>query len=385
LALEPGAIGEQRYPWKNQDETEPRMKIARIVYYAPWDWLIGVSSYLDEFQRAENVIDTAGKQTMWVLWSTGLTCLLVGVFIWYFVASRLSRRIQTVVSGLSSASTQVSSASRQVAESSQHMAEGASEQASSLEETSAALEEMSSMTTQNADHAQLANGMVEGACEAARQGRDAMGRLSSAIDGIKASSDQTAKILKTIDEIAFQTNLLALNAAVEAARAGEAGKGFAVVAEEVRSLAQRSAEAAKSTATLVEESQQNANNGVAVSSEVGEILGRIAERVQQVTQLVQEVAAASTEQSRGIEQINLAVSQMDEVTQSNAANSEEAASAAQQLSAQAHEMNTMVAQLGAIVSGRATQDTEHDSKEPPRAAHAKKTFPLNDKEAMGNF
>ncbi|MBD3344585.1 MAG: chemotaxis protein, partial [Chitinivibrionales bacterium] len=171
------------------------------------------------------------------------------------------------------------------------------------------------------------------------------------INKIKTSSDETAKIIKTIDEIAMQTNLLALNAAVEAARAGEAGRGFAVVAEEVRNLAQRSAEAAKNTADLIEGSQKNADNGVAASEDVGRSLEQIGGRVQKVAQLISEVSAASEEQSQGIDQVNTAVAQMDQVTQTNAANSEESASASEELSGQAQNLNVMVAELIAIVGG----------------------------------
>ena len=207
------------------------------------------------------------------------------------------------------------------------------------------------MTKQNAENANQANTMSADARDAAQKGQDAMGRMSDAIGKIKVSSDETAKIIKTIDEIAFQTNLLALNAAVEAARAGDAGKGFAVVAEEVRNLAQRSAEAAKNTSALIEESQQNAASGVTVSEEVGEILHQIAEGVEKVTQLVGEVAAASSEQAQNIEQVNTAVSQMDQVTQTNAANSEESASASEELNAQAEEMMIVVDGLAVLVSG----------------------------------
>jgi hypothetical protein len=295
------------------------------------------------------------EKALSLAWTVSVATFLISTFvlmtILYLVTRSIVGPLNTVITGLRSGSNQVQSASSQVASSSQQMAQGASEQASSLEETSASLEEMASMTKQNADSAGQANSMTSDAQSAAKKGLTAMTEMTEAIDKIKGSSDETAKIIKTIDEIAFQTNLLALNAAVEAARAGDAGKGFAVVAEEVRNLAQRSAEAARNTASLIEESQQNADNGVQVSREVADILSQIVEQVEKVTQLVGEVASASNEQAQGIEQVNTAVSQMDQITQSNAANSEEAASASEELSAQSTELNEMVIQLAAVVGG----------------------------------
>lgn len=363
LALKPGEIAEHEYAWKNPEDPEPRVKIARIMYFQPWDWVIGAGSYAEEFNRAADRADLVTRRGNVIIGATTLASLLLTVLVWYFTASRLSVRISRVVAQLAEAALQVSSASGQVAQSSQMMAQGASEQASSLEETSASLEEMSSMTRQNADNANQANKMASDARTAAEKGREAMQRMIQAIDRIKNSSDQTARIIKTIDEIAFQTNLLALNAAVEAARAGEAGKGFAVVAEEVRNLAQRSAEAAKNTSALIEESQRNSDNGVSVSSEVAEILHSIAGSVERVTQLIEEVSAASTEQAQGVEQLNMAVNEMDKVTQSNAANSEEAASAAQELSAQAHDLESTVRVLTDIIGAGANGHSKTPGKQ----------------------
>jgi methyl-accepting chemotaxis protein len=243
------------------------------------------------------------------------------------------------------ATEQVSSASGQISSGSQSLAQGANEQASSLEEVSSSLEEMASMTKQNADNANQAKGLSAESDGNAKTGTEAMGRMSNAINRIKESSDQTAKIVKTIDEIAMQTNLLALNAAVEAARAGEAGRGFAVVAEEVRNLAQRSAQAAKNTADMITESVKNADDGVKIAVEVSQSFETIATSAKKVNDLIAEIAAASQEQSSGIEQINTAVAQMDKVTQQNAANSEESASAAEQLSSQAEELKNMISQF----------------------------------------
>ncbi len=282
--------------------------------------------------------------------------VLLAIALAWSITRSITKPIDRVIASLTAGAEQVSSASAQVASSSSSLAEGASEQAANLEETSSSLEEMSSMTRQSADNSRQADAMSREAQEAAVRGVAAVGEMTGAIELIKESSDRTAKIIKTIDEIAFQTNLLALNAAVEAARAGEAGKGFAVVAEEVRSLAQRSAEAAKNTSALIEESQQRADKGVNTSLEVAEALALIAESVNNVTRLAAEIAAASEEQAQGIEQVNASVAQMDRVTQSNAANAEESASASEELSAQAKELMEMVGLLIATVRGANSAD-----------------------------
>ena len=254
-----------------------------------------------------------------------------------------SEQLDQGFSQVAAAAEQVAAAAAEINGSSQAVAEGASEQASSLEEISSSLEQMASMTRQNAGNAHEAKGLSDAARVSADKGLTSMQKLSEAMDKIKASSDQTAKIVKTIDEIAFQTNLLALNAAVEAARAGDAGRGFAVVAEEVRNLAMRSADAAKTTADLIQGSVRNAEDGVATNTEVRANLNEIADQINKVSQVMDEIAAASGQQSEGIDQINLAVGQLDQVTQQNAANSESSASAAEQLAAQSAELQSTVA------------------------------------------
>jgi methyl-accepting chemotaxis protein len=246
------------------------------------------------------------------------------------------------LSQVSTASQQVTAVSGQISGSSQALSSSATAQASSLEEVSSSLQEMSSMTKQNASNAKEARSLSDGARSTAAKGVGSMQRLSEAINRIKASSDSTAKIVKTIDEIAFQTNLLALNAAVEAARAGDAGKGFAVVAEEVRNLAMRSAEAAKNTSNLIEESVKNAEGGVSINQEVLANLREINEQVNKVSEVMAEIASASDQQSQGIDQITTAVQQMSEMTQQNAANSEESAASALELDNLAHKMQKMV-------------------------------------------
>ncbi|HVP57091.1 MAG TPA: methyl-accepting chemotaxis protein [bacterium] len=238
---------------------------------------------------------------------------------------------------------QITAAAGQISNGSQALAQASSEQASSLQEVSSSLQEMASMTTQNAANAKEAKSLSDAARVSADKGTESMRSLSDAMTKIKSSSDETAKIVKTIDEIAFQTNLLALNAAVEAARAGDAGKGFAVVAEEVRNLAMRSAEAAKNTANMIEGSVKNADSGVAINEHVLKNLTEITDQVRKVSEVMGEIAVASDQQSTGIEQINVAVDQLNQVTQQNAANSEESASTSEEMSGQVEELRSMVA------------------------------------------
>ncbi len=299
--------------------------------------------------------------------------VVVSVVLALFITKSITGPIRRVIQGLTTGSQQTAAASGQVSSASQSLAEGASEAAASIEETSASIEEMASMTKQNASNSEEANSLAATARQAAERGTEAMGRMSNAINDIKGASDETAKIVKTIDEIAFQTNLLALNAAVEAARAGEAGKGFAVVAEEVRNLAQRSAEAAKNTADLIEGAVTKADNGVSISSEVANALEEIADGSRKVNDLVGEISAACNEQSRGIDQVSTAVTQLDQVTQSNAANAEESASASEELSAQAEELDHMVAELRAMVGGSESEQTNPGAKKGFRPAKQAQT------------
>ena len=279
--------------------------------------------------------------------STGTIVLAVLFAVW--MIRDITRALLAVVTALRSGSSQTSSAAEEVAQAGQSLAAGASEQAASLEETSASMEEMSTRTQENSVHAQRAKQLMELARTSLDSGMTAMKRLGEAIDRIKVSADETGKIIKTIDEIAFQTNLLALNAAVEAARAGEAGAGFAVVAEEVRNLARRSADAAKSTSEMISGAKGSADAGVTVSIEVQSALQSLTKTIEQLSLLIRNVSEATADQSNGIGQINVALGQMGQVVQETAANAEESAAASEQLSAQAKKLDTLVWQLNTLV------------------------------------
>ena len=261
------------------------------------------------------------------------------------------RPIQRVAAALAEGGEQVAAAAGQISSSSQALAEGTSEQAASLEETSSSLEEMSSMTKQNADNSVHAKTMMGEVRKIVGKVDGQMGNMVKAIEEITRSSQETGKIIKTIDEIAFQTNLLALNAAVEAARAGEAGAGFAVVADEVRRLALRAAEAAKTTGKLIEGTIKAVEHGNELTHQTQEAFQENASISVKVEQLVDEIAAASQEQSQGIGQVNIAIAEMDKVTQQTAANAEESAAAAEELTAQAEQLKIYVADLQQVIGG----------------------------------
>jgi methyl-accepting chemotaxis protein len=323
---------------------------AEMEYSKAADVLVKYNLLLAK-QSSEEIVNNTSA-TIWKVATVAGFALLAGVAFGVVVIRGVSKKLRSLGRALGNGADQVTAAATQVSSSSQSLAQGASEQAASLEETSASLEEMSGMTNRNAENATKANELARHARQAADTGASDMQAMSAAMNDIKMSSDDIAKIIKTIDEIAFQTNILALNAAVEAARAGEAGMGFAVVAEEVRNLAQRSAQAARETADKIEGAITKTGQGVQITEKVAKSLNEIVDKARQVDQLVAEVCTASREQSQGVHQITAAVAQMDKVVQSNAASAEESASAAADLNAQSFALREAVGDLLGLVGGR---------------------------------
>nr|WP_093380740.1 methyl-accepting chemotaxis protein [Variovorax sp. OV329] len=347
-------------------------KLYAIIKFEPWDWIVGFGDYIDD-------IDTAfWRSTVILLSIGGVLVLVLGALAWSMArnlyrqlggepdyASAVARKIgagelgievkvgqgdhqsllhamqqmqQNLVGAvreIRSSTDTIATASGQIASGNQDLSSRTEEQASSLEETAASMEQLTSTVKQNADNARQANQLAVSASEVAVKGGTVVGQVVDTMASINASSKKIVDIIGVIDGIAFQTNILALNAAVEAARAGEQGRGFAVVASEVRSLAQRSAAAAKEIKGLIDDSVGKVQAGSELVGEAGQTMQEIVSSVKRVSDIIGEITAASHEQTQGIEQINQAITQMDQVTQQNAALVEEAAAAAQSMQEQA--------------------------------------------------
>ena len=383
-----GSLTNETYAWKNTGDASARRKFSMVTYFAPWDWTIGACAYEDDFQAVNTQINhSINGLVKWAV-ITMLGVGVLGLLLSFQLSIEITRPLKKVIGQLNLCGGEINGTAHQFRETSEALAQSSNDQAAAIQQTSASLEELSSVTKRNTENAQKTNELAREARTAANRGSEDMKTMNEAMAAIKVSSDDIAKIIKTIDDIAFQTNILALNAAVEAARAGEAGMGFAVVADEVRSLAQRSANAAKETAAKIEGAISKTAQGVGISQKVAATLNDIVAKVRQVDELASEVATASQEQTQGITQINLAVGQMSKITQSNAATAEESAAAAQQLNAEAETMKSAVAELFGLI-GRQKELSEipvtaRDNPAPvsARAAHPTQSIPAKTKSQL---
>jgi methyl-accepting chemotaxis protein len=340
----------------------------KLSYSAPipnTDFLLGTGVYIDDVETERiaftKLLEAENNRLLMLAGLLFAVVLAVTITVTLLVSGSLAKVLKNVVDQIRTTSGEVATASARLSESSQLLADGASRQAASLEETSASLEELSSMTKGNSENAQKGNALSQDTKASAEKGVADVQQMSQAMDTIKASSQDIAKIIKTIDEIAFQTNILSLNAAVEAARAGEAGMGFAVVAEEVRNLAHRSAQAAKETETQISNAIANIENGAIITENMASSLNQIAEKARHLNQIASETASAASQQTTGIQQISVAVSEMDRVTQENAAGAEESASAAGELSSQAEVLREAVMTLSQLMDRNSSDDAGHSS------------------------
>ena len=291
-----------------------------------------------------------------------LAAVLLGVTIGFTIARFIVKPVRRVAEGLSEGADQIFTTAEQLSHSSHQVADGSTDQAAAIEETSASLDEILSMTKTNDENANQANNLMQKATMTVEVANETMKKLNVSMDQIAESNEETFKIVKTIDEIAFQTNLLALNAAVEAARAGEAGAGFAVVADEVRNLAVRASEAATNTSSLIERNLEQGKAGVGLMQETNKTFTEVYELTRKVGILMAEIASASNEQAGGIEMVSQAINRIDSVVQKNTANAEESASAAEQLRGRAVATKEFVNDLMLLIDGGVISENDQNSE-----------------------
>ncbi len=300
-------------------------------------------------------------QVNFYFWTVITFVFAISIVIVFLISGilRMVRVLSSVGESIERNAQSVNQASTQLLSAGQQLAQGSTEQAASLQETSSTMEETSVMVRRNNENTRQASILSSKTNDCAQDGYSKMKEMNHSMEEIKKSSDDIAKIIKVIDEIAFQTNILALNAAVEAARAGEAGAGFAVVAEEVRNLAQRSATAAKDTTVIIDKNIELSRKGVDISNLVSKSLSEIKENAEKVSNIVSEITNASEEQSKGTEQIARAISQMEQVTQQNAAVAEQSSAASEELQGQAKDLIHIVRGLNSFVRGNSTLSTSN--------------------------
>jgi methyl-accepting chemotaxis protein len=393
-----GGFVDYVFPHPNVTPVKAVAKIGYVLRYAPWDWIIATGAYVDD-------IDAAFMRSLWMLGAifVGISLLLVALVtvtnrsilrtiggdpayaaevaeaiasgdLTVAIATRsgdtssllhVMQRMRDALTGtirqIKRASDNVACGANEIANGNADLSARTENQAASLQETASSMEQMTAMVRQTAEHARTASELAANAAHIANRGGDMITEAVGAMKDISSESGRMVEIIATIEGIAFQTNILALNAAVEAARAGEQGRGFAVVASEVRSLAQRSATAAKEIRELISHAVERVGSGATLVESTGSTIDDARDAILRVTGVVQEIAAAAAEQSAGIDQVNLAVTQMDSMTQQNAALVEEAAAAAQSLKEQALHL-----QHTAAAFRLDTRDVE--SKTEPQAA-----------------
>jgi len=336
--------GVVHYMWPKPGQTQPVAKISYVKLYPEWGWIVGAGAYVDNIDAGVR----RGRNFIFLI--TGVDLILSMLFC-YLVTRSIVVPIRRAAADLNQVADETGSAAGQVATASQHVASRTMEEAASAEQTSASLEQLRVHSQHTTANAQSIRQLVDSVGQVVREGDRQMSEMNNAMQQIDSSARDVARIMKSIEEIAFQTNILALNAAVEAARAGEAGAGFSVVADEVRSLAQRASGAARETAGIIARSLASSEQGRAISARLTEALSGVVRKIESVNSAIAGITASVEAQTEGISQINTAVLQLNQITQAQAAASEQTASAAEQLHASADSVHSLAAALRGVIEG----------------------------------
>lgn len=351
-----GGGGFVSYSYEKPTTKEVVGKLAYAKHHPGWNWVLVGGIYVDDIDASMATMkadmDHQKSNLLTILVVTALGVLLLASGASWWLARSLSGPLLKATNQVHVTSGEMSSSSGQIAETSQVLARQATDQAASLQESAATLEKLAAQARSNAESSSEVNRLMRMTGERVGATGEAMTEMTETMDGIRTSSDEISTILKTIEEIAFQTNLLALNAAVEAARAGDHGKGFAVVAEEVRGLAQRSADAALNTAGLIQSAISHALKGSEIVGRVSSEVDELVQNTRQVEEQVRDIVQASEDQSKNIDLVNDSVGKMDQGTQHVAATAEESAAASEEIAAQAGSLDGIVGALQSIVSGK---------------------------------